>query len=347
MKGRNVRLCRLLLLRFVFGILAPSLLALPAAAQIFGVAVQASQGQAVPSVAQLQSIMAPGGFVRDLAPWSKMDPGCDLVRDGRIVIPDGLRQLYANVAAAGGRNFVTLGFNNVACGQSSPYGWTDFPNTPALRAEFAAYAVQLVQTVPALGGISIWNELNGSFDGGYQGSGRIAAKAAAYCLLANDVIAAVRQVNKDVPIAVGASVGWNIQGWFVKLFTRYGCMGANDPTIWLDVHPYVSGVWSPLTATGWSKWSKAIAYIRKHGLANRLVATEWGGPAAIKWTGLVAGGNYPQEFHNRVIAPDSSWAALMWFEALYDTVIPNMGLIDASGAALTPIGQQYQAEFVH
>jgi hypothetical protein len=257
-----------------------------------------------------------------------------------------MQTLYNNVAAAGGKNFLTLGFNNVACGQASNYGWTGFPNTPGLRAEFAAYAAQLVERVPALGGISIWNELNGTFNGGYTGPGSIPAKATAYCLLANAVITEVRKVNKDIPIAIGASVGWNIDGWFINLFTKYKCMGRNDPTIWLDVHPYISGVYSPLTSTGWTQWPKKIANIREHGIANKLAATEWGGPAANKWMRQVPGGDYPHEFNSRIIAPDPSWGGLMWFETLNDANFANMGLFKPSGTALTPVGQDYVTEFV-
>lgn len=322
---------------------------LPAAAQVtvHGVAVQVSQGQAVPSRAQLKALTVPGDFVRDMAPWRLVDPGCDLTSDptARIVIPDALQQLYGNVAAVGDFNFVTLGFNNVACGQSSNSGTSEFPDTPGLRAEFAAYAAQMVQRVPNLAGISIWNELNGSFNGGFTGPGSGAAKVAAYCLLVNEVITEVRKVNKDIPIAIGASVGWNIQGWFVKLFSRYGCIGKNDPTIWLDVHPYISGVYSPDVVNGWTKWPKQIAYIRSHGVSNRLIATEWGGPAANKWLKQVPGGNYPREFDNRIILPDPSWVGLMWFEALYDSNIANMGLYDRGGTTLKPLGQDYVTEF--
>jgi hypothetical protein len=153
------------------------ILAPPAAAQIHGVAVQVSQGQAVPTPAQLREVIAPGDFVRDLAPWARMDPGCNLTSDAnaQIVIPPEMQALYDTVAAAKGKNFITLGFNNAACGQRSNYGAAGFPNTPALRAEFASYAAQLVKTVPALGGISIWNEMNGSFNGGYTGPGSIVA----------------------------------------------------------------------------------------------------------------------------------------------------------------------------
>ena len=314
-------------------------------AQSHGVAVQVSQGQNVPSRAQLRQLILPGDFVRDMAPWAKFDPNCDLTSGGGIVIPGAMQTLYDNVAAVGAKNFVTLGFNNAACGQASNFGWVDFPDTPVLRAEFAAYAVRVVQSVPNLAGISIWNELNGTFNGGYVGPGSGAAKATAYCLLVNQVITEVRKVNPDIPIAIGASVGWNIDGWFIKLFDRYGCMGKNDPNIWLDVHPYISGVYSPATSNGWTKWGKKIANIRNHGINNRLIATEWGGPAANKWMQQTPGGNYPQTFQDVIIAPDPSWVGLMWFEALYDTSIVNMGLLDASG--LTGVGQDYVGVFVH
>lgn len=155
----------------------------------------------------------------------------------------------------------------------------------------------------------------------------------------------MRKVNLDIPIAVGASTGWNIQGWMVKLFTRYGCLGVNDPHIWLDVHPYISAVYSPTVSNGWQKWGKQIAYIRKHGVANKLIATEWGGPAANKWLRQVPGGNYPKEFTDQIIAPDPSWAGLIWFEALSDTKIANMGLFDPSGTTLKPVGQDYVNAF--
>lgn len=318
--------------------------AAPAKAQLHGVAVQVSQGQATPTEAQLRSLTNPGDFVRDLAPWSRTDPACNLTTSpgAAIAIPPAMQTLYDRVAAAGRKNFLTLGFNNVACGQPSALGWTGFPNTPALRAEFAAYAVQLVQTVPELGGISIWNELNGAFNGGYTGPGSGPAKMIAYCQLANEVITEVRKVNTTIPIAIGATVGWNIQGWFTKLFNKYGCMGRNDPTIWLDVHPFISG--AALTQ-GWAKWPKQMAYIRAHGVGNPLIATEWGGSAAAKWAKQVPGGNYPLEFQNRIFAPDPSWAGMIWFEAMYDTAIPKVGLIDSSGA-LTPMGQDYVDTFV-
>ena len=140
-------------------------------------------------------------------------------------------------------------------------------------------------------------------------------------------------------------MGWNIQGWFTNMFNKYGCMGKNDPTILLDVHPFISGVYAPTANNGWTKWPKQIAYIRKKGINNALIATEWGGSAAAKWMQQVPGGNYPQQFQDLIIAPDASWSGLMWFEAMADTAIPKVGLIGSNGA-LTPVGQNYVAEFV-
>src|SRR5690348_7528522 len=177
-------------MRRVVGLLLALCWAIPAQAQVHGIAVQVSQGQDIPTTAQIRALTNPGDFVRDLAPWARTDPDCDLATmpGATISIPPEMQTLYNRVAQTGRKNFVTLGFNNINCGQVSNLGWLDFPNTPQLRAEFAAYAVQLVQTVPQLAGISIWNEMNGAFNGGYAGPGSIAQKLTAYCQLANTVI---------------------------------------------------------------------------------------------------------------------------------------------------------------
>src|SRR5262245_26911104 len=227
-------------------LLAASIVLLSSAAHAagHGVAVQVNEGKPVPTIAQLKTVLAPGGLVRDVLGWHKADPKCNLRTDPALplVIPASLARLYQNVAAAGGKNFVTLAFNNRNCGQLSNAGGAAFPNTAALRAEFAAYAVRVVKQVPALGGISVWNELNGTWDGGYTNR---ADKLRNYCPLANAVINEVRKVNAGLPIAIGATVGWNIETWFTEMFDAYDCMGKADSSIWLDVHPYLSGKVDP------------------------------------------------------------------------------------------------------
>jgi hypothetical protein len=314
-----------------------------ASAQVHGVDVQVNEGLAIPTTEQLQAILGPGDFVRDMLGWGKVDPACDLAGhpSAAIKIPVASAVLYDRVQAAGGLNFVTLGFNNTGCGQSSASGAQAFPNTDALRAEFAAYAARVAQQVPALGGISIWNEMNGSWKGGYQTP---AEALAGYCLLANAVIAAVRKVNPTLPIAIGATVGWNIDGWFIAMFDTYGCVGKGDPSIWLDVHPYLIGKKNGRD-TDWQMWNKAVANIRADTIGNPLFATEWGGTAAMHWTQLHPAGNYIKTFNATILSSDSSWAGAVWYTMFNSGDNGNYGLFNATGTMLTPYGVQYTRSF--
>lgn len=316
-------------------------------AQTFGVAVQVSNGKPVPTPEQLRIVLSPGGFVRDVFGWQKADRACNLTSNPgqRITIPAPLATLYQNVEIAGGRNFVTLAFNNINCGQPSNSGAITFPNTPALRAEFAAYAAGVAKEVPALGGISIWNELNGTWDGGYKTNRT--QKLIDYCLLSNAVIREVRKVDPSIPIAIGATVGARIDQWFKDMFGSFGCMGKGDPTIWLDVHPYLSGkIDKTLHKIDWRVWSDSIASIRADRITNPLVGTEWGAKSAYKWSSSHPRTSYMKHFRTQVLNADPGWAGLMWFEMLYDKRFPNAGLLDANGS-LTAMGNQYVAEFVH
>ena len=321
-----------------------SLQAIPAVAMSFGVAVQVSNGKRIPTQAQLEQIIRPGDMVRDILGWHKADPHCDLITNpGRqIEIPPEMMTLYQRVQAAGGLNFVTLAFNNRNCGQPVNSGAQTFPDTPALRAEFAAYAAEVARRVPALGGISIWNELNGTWDGGI---GPQSEKLTQYCLLANAVITEVRRENKTLPIAIGATVGADIDGWFVEMFDQRGCMGKADSTIWLDVHPYMSGR-KILSARkiDFTLWRNSVANMRSDGITNLLAATEWGAKAAHLWQTAHPTSDYMIKFRNDVLARDPNWAAAMWYEMLYDRRSPNAGLYDKSDA-LTAFGSQYLAAF--
>jgi len=327
-------------------LLAAALVAFASAAQAqtAGVAVQVSNGKRIPTVAELKAVLRPGDFVRDVLGWHRVDTKCNLRIDPSrpITIPTAMQTLYNNVAAAGGRNFVTLAFNNKKCGQTANGGGQDFPSTPELRAEFAAYAVRVVRQVPALGGVSLWNELNGTWSGGYKSRDR---QLADYCLLANAVIAEVRKADAHVPIAIGATVGADIDGWFIDMFEHYGCMGKGDLTIWLDVHPYLSGKRNPaLRRIDWQIWADSIAHIRARHIANPLIATEWGAKAAYTWSLAHPRSDYMKTFGSRVLSQDSDWAGFIWFEMLYDPKAPNAGLFDASGN-LTGLGTQYVKAF--
>lgn len=314
-------------------------------AQTQGVAVQVNEGKRIPTVNQLQAVLNPNDFVRDILGWYRVDPNCNLRFDSSrlIEIPSNSATLYSRVEAVQGKNFVTLAFNNKHCGQPTNSGGKTFPNTDALRAEFAAYAVAVVKQVPALGGLSIWNEMNGTWKGGYKTA---ADKLTNYCLLANKVITEVRKINPDIPIAIGASTGWNIDGWFIDMFDTYGCMGKGDPTIWLDVHPYLTGKIDASTGKiDWQLWSDSIANIRADKITNPLIATEWGDGAAYRWSVGHPSGNYIATFNAEALSKDKAWAGLTWFELLFDRRLPQSGLFDKSGTMLSPVGSQYVAAF--
>lgn len=328
---------KLRLTRFAVTLAAVLLAAASSAqAQVHGVNVQVNEGGPVPTVAQLQAVLNPGDFVRDVLGWARVDRNCDLRGDPSrtIAIPDSMATLYERVRAAGGKNFVTLGFNNVNCGQISNSGADTFPNSDELRAEFAAYAVAVVKQVPALGGISIWNELNGTWNGGYTTA---ADRLTNYCLLANKVVTEVRKVAKDVPIAIGATVGVYIGKFVIRMFDVYGCLGKGDPTIWIDVHPYVN--------KNFERWELAISKIRADQITNPLIATEWGAGAAYKWSLANPGGNYIAALDGRVLSAHSPWAGSMWFELLYEKNFPHSSLFDVTGSVPTVFGSQYIAAF--
>ena len=166
-----------------------------------------------------------------------------------------------------------------------------------------------------------------------------------YCLLANAVITEVRKVDPNITIAIGATVGWNMDNWFIGMFDQYGCMGKGDPTIWLDVHPYLNGnIVSGTGKTDFVLWRTSVANMRKDGITNPLAATEWGAKAAYTWQTAHPSGNYMTKFQNEVLSQDSNWAAAFWFEMLYDIGMPNAGLYDQYDQ-LNARGSQYIAAF--
>jgi hypothetical protein len=310
-----------------------------AAAPMHGVAVQVNEGKPLPTREQLQAVLRPGDFVRDMLGWHRVDRNCDLAGNPEraVAIPSDMMDLYQLVAAVGGRNFVSLGFNNKYCGQAANSGAKTFPNTDFLRAEFAAYAVRVVKQVPALGGISLWNEFTGTYKGGYAKTAR-AEKLADYCRLANTVITEVRKVDAELPIAIGATKGWDISSYFVDLFEAYGCQGRNDPTIWLDVHPYLSK--KKGKKSDWDLWTENVQAIRTRGIGNFLIATEWGGRAASDWSAAYPSQNYVTTFDTKVVQRDAAWAGTIWFLLKASKKFPGAGLFDRFGA-LSELGREY------
>jgi hypothetical protein len=163
--------------------------------------------------------------------------------------------------------------------------------------------------------------------------------------LSNAVVTEIRKVDKDIPIAIGATVGADIDDWFIGMFGKYGCIGKGDKTIWLDVHPYLSGKTVPGTnKQDWQLWRSAVANMREAGISNPLAATEWGARAAYRWTWTHPSGNYMTTFQSQVLSRDPDWGAAFWFEMLYDSKAPNAGLFDKDGL-VTKFGTQFIETF--
>src|SRR5262249_29943841 len=118
-------------------------------------------------------------------------------------------------------------------------------------------------------------------------------------------------------------------------------------TIWLDVHPYLSGkIDKAAHKVDWQAWNDNVAAIRAAHITNPLVATEWGAKSANTWLAAHPKGNYMKTFDARVVSQDPYWAGLTWYEMLYDKSTPNAGLFDATGN-MTALGAQYVGSYKH
>src|SRR5258706_14019896 len=87
------------------------LTAAPVHAQVYGAAVQVSNGKRMPAEAQLAQILRPGDMIRDMLGWHKADPTFDLVGNParQITIPAAMLTLYQSVEDGRGKDFVSLG----------------------------------------------------------------------------------------------------------------------------------------------------------------------------------------------------------------------------------------------
>jgi hypothetical protein len=90
-----------------------------------------------------------------------------------------------------------------------------------------------------------------------------------------------------------------------------------------------------------------VAQIRADNIHNRLVATEWGGGFAANWAAAHPNQNYISTFDNAVGADRPLWAGLTWFVGPFDGRFPAASLLNATGTALTPLGEQYVSAFAH
>jgi hypothetical protein len=305
--------------------------------------VQVNEGETPPSVHMLQAILPKGGCVRDMLGWHQVEQVA-----GQLVMPAGQWQSYQNVAAAGGYNIVTLGFGNALYGSNGYQAEVDnfgLPVTMQQIQAFKKYAVWVVSNdggaspdsaaanIPNLYGVSIWNELNGSWTGGIS---NIATREEIYAKLINVVGPAIRAANPDVKVIVGATVGSNTGGWYLHLFADH-MWGKNDPGIYLDVHPYLGQALTPANQNvpQLAIWNRSMKRIRGAGINNALFATEWGG-----WIGNLVetknpGVNYFDWMQANLFGKEN-FAGTAWFEATNFGNFGNPGLIAGAGGSPAP-----------
>lgn len=268
----------------------------PAFASDWGIDVQVNEGAPLPALNVLQAVAPGGSTVRDLLGWSKVEHSRGLYR-----IPAANWALYQRVAAAGDKNVVTLFAGNPIYGTAT-FG---FPTTPEQIRAWANYAAYVVSNdggtapdskaanIPNLEAVTIWNEFNGTWNGGIQDPRQ---QQAAMAQLLTVVVPAIRAANPNVKIAAGAYIGApNLATWFKGIGDSFDWHLVD----WLDVHPYVAN------AVGATDWQHEVSMLRAAGIDNPFYFSEWGGGAAVNYAAQTPGNMaYPLWFIDHVIAVD-------------------------------------------
>ncbi len=265
----------------------------------------------VPTSAQIARFLPHGGTIRQVegGGWHQVEQ-----TKGKYALTAQSQQLYAAVAEAGAANLVTLAFGNKLY---TPNNMT-FPTDPASQAAFARYAVWMVTNVPNLAAISIWNEYNGSF-----GTGTPQERQAHYAALLQVVVPAIRAANPNVKIIAGATVGWNVDGWYRNLNKLYDLQLVDG----IDCHPYFG-------PDKLDTWAQKIMSIRNSGIKNPCYLTEHGGPIAVK-----LGEDYWSFFHQICDADPISTMGSNYF-LLQNSGKFNSGLLENNGAE-TVLGESW------
>jgi hypothetical protein len=284
---------------------------LPVSASIYdvpgGLAVQVNEGQPIPPPATLTAMSNRHDDVRDILGWPDSEKSA-----GNYALPVRNAAFYSEVAAAGRDNVVTL----FGCNTAAPYkcyGKQSFPQTAAQIKGFVNWACWVVSAanIPNLRAITIWNEMNGTFNGGIQ-SPPAQQQAMANLLVA--LVPAVRECNPNVAVYAGAFVGdSSLPAWF--------CHIQEDGFDWslvdgLDIHPYLAAGPNAKTQDG-QDWQAAFAGPKSllsgcqgqtKPIVRPLYFSEWGGYAL---QAALANGNV-----------DSAADYFAWFEANVANVNP-------------------------
>lgn len=330
---------------------------LPACAQTYnvyaGVDVQVNEGDPVPSTASVTGVTNSGDDVRDVLGWngSEKSPGV-------YVLNTSDAASYQAVANGGRYNVVTL----FGCNTLSAYGCANtqsFPQTPAQITGFANYACWVVGSanIPNLRAVTIWNEMNGTYNGGISTP---SAQEAAMAALLTIVVPKIRSCNRNVAIYAGAFVGdFLLANWF--------CVIQEDGFSWslvdgLDIHPYLSGNPSsaPQNGSDWNKsFNGSVSLINgcaggTSPIKRPLYFSEWGGTAL---QDALSNGIFPNAasyfawFQTTVAGVNKTYfpvAGQVYFLMGDDANFPTEGLYTSTTySTLTSIGTAYKTAYVN
>jgi hypothetical protein len=243
----------------------------------------------------MQIAAPPGSTVRDALGWHKVERSRGLYN-----IPMNNWQLYKQVAAIGDKNVITLFAGNPLYGMAT-FGFPVTTEQIQGWANFAAYVVahdghstpdRKTANIPNLEAVTIWNEFNGTWNGGIRGTGQ---QEAAMAKLLNVVVPAIRAANPTVKIGAGAFIGdGGLSSWFKTIGAEFDW----DSVDWLDVHTYIG-------PNGEKEWREEVAALRAAGIVNPFYFSEWGGNPAVEYARRFPGKNYVQWFVSNVIERDT------------------------------------------
>ncbi len=316
-----------------------------------GIALQVNEGDAVPPVQILTAATNRGDDVRDILGWPESERS-----PGAYALPARNASLYAEVARAGLSNVVTLfGCDTLAAYACS--GPQSFPQTPAQIAGFVNWACWVVSAanIPNLRAVTIWNEMNGSFNGGI---GNPAAQELAMANLLVAVVPVIRQCNPDVAIYAGAFAGdVLLADWFCKI-QKFGFNWSQVDG--LDIHPYLSGAPSMPAQNGLNWYN---AFLGPNSLVTGcaggtapivapLYFSEWGGAAL---QNALSNGYFPTPasyfaWFEKTVANVSPVKYPVTGRAFFllaaDATFPTQGLFSADYSQTMEIGNDYLAAYI-
>jgi len=321
--------------------------------EIAGLAVQVNEGGPVPSASLLSSFLPPGQTVRDALGWHRVENA-----KGQYAMPAANWELYATVASVHGKNVVTLFGGNKLYGMEKN---SDFPTTAEQIEGFANFAAWVARNdgaakpnehaanIPNLYAVTVWNEMNGTWNGGIS---EPKARQDAMASLLNAIVPKIRIANSSVRIAAGAFTGFpGLANWFQGIGRHFDWRSVD----WLDIHPYLAD----LREKPAEEWARQMILLRSGDLAhgippikNPAYYSEWGGPAAVKYARAHANDptaiTYFEWFHKNIVEADPvPVAGGNYFTLFCSPQFPLQGLATGPTGQVTPLGASFRGMYVH